>query len=57
MAKQSVAVAEVLRRPGEESKSRCMPGALSTLGFWGAVLARVRENPRSGERGYPKIKR
>ena len=28
--------------------------ALSHLGFRGAVLARVRENPRSGERGTPK---
>ena len=34
--------------------SRWEASALSTLGIWGAVLARVRENPRSGERGYPK---
>ena len=49
------------RRTTTSSTSRFCPprlrSALSTLGFWGAVLARVRENPRSGERGYPKIKR
>ena len=38
-------------------KANARARALSTLGFWGAVRARVRENPRSGERGTPKIKR
>ena len=36
---------------------RAGTSALSTPGFWGAVLARGRENPRPGERGYPEFER